>query len=146
MIAHAGKPVAPDANSTLRVTFGHVKGYAPRDGLLATPFTTLAGMVAKHTNEEPFDLPPEAAVEATSRLFRALGDPGRLRVLLCLRAGEACVSELAAAMGEGLSTVSQRLRLLHLDGLALTMLGVITGVGFLIHLFASWYMRGEEGY
>ncbi|MFZ5654561.1 MAG: NADH-quinone oxidoreductase subunit L [Pseudomonadota bacterium] len=35
---------------------------------------------------------------------------------------------------------------LHLDGLALTMLGVITGVGFLIHLFASWYMRGEEGY
>ncbi|MFN9194533.1 MAG: NADH-quinone oxidoreductase subunit L, partial [Pseudomonadota bacterium] len=35
---------------------------------------------------------------------------------------------------------------LHLDGLSLTMLGVITGVGFLIHLFASWYMRGEEGY
>jgi NADH-quinone oxidoreductase subunit L len=35
---------------------------------------------------------------------------------------------------------------LYLDGLSLTMLGVITGVGFLIHLFASWYMRGEEGY
>jgi NADH-quinone oxidoreductase subunit L len=36
---------------------------------------------------------------------------------------------------------------LHLDGLSLTMLGVITGVGFLIHLFASWYMRGEtDGY
>jgi NADH-quinone oxidoreductase subunit L len=35
---------------------------------------------------------------------------------------------------------------LHLDGLSLTMLGVITGVGFFIHLFASWYMRGEEGY
>ena len=34
----------------------------------------------------------------------------------------------------------------HLDGLSLTMLGVITGVGALIHLFASWYMRGEEGY
>lgn len=29
---------------------------------------------------------------------------------------------------------------LYLDGLSLTMLGVITGVGFLIHLFASWYM------
>ncbi len=26
------------------------------------------------------------------------------------------------------------------------MLGVVSGVGFLIHLFASWYMRGEEGY
>ena len=35
---------------------------------------------------------------------------------------------------------------LHLDGLSLTMLSVVTGVGFLIHLFASWYMRGEEGY
>ncbi|HSC75618.1 MAG TPA: NADH-quinone oxidoreductase subunit L [Pseudomonadales bacterium] len=35
---------------------------------------------------------------------------------------------------------------LHLDGLSLTMLCVVTGVGFLIHLFASWYMRGEEGY
>lgn len=35
---------------------------------------------------------------------------------------------------------------LYLDGLSLTMLCVVTGVGFLIHLFASWYMRGEEGY
>jgi NADH-quinone oxidoreductase subunit L len=35
---------------------------------------------------------------------------------------------------------------LHLDGLSLTLLGIVTGVGFLIHLFASWYMRGEEGY
>ena len=35
---------------------------------------------------------------------------------------------------------------LYFDGLALTMTGVITGVGFFIHLFASWYMRGEEGY
>lgn len=35
---------------------------------------------------------------------------------------------------------------LYLDGLSLTLLGVVTGVGFLIHLFASWYMRGEEGY
>lgn len=32
---------------------------------------------------------------------------------------------------------------LQLDGLSLTMMGVITGVGFFIHLFASWYMRGE---
>ena len=35
---------------------------------------------------------------------------------------------------------------LRLDGLSLTMLGVVSGVGFMIHLFASWYMRGEEGY
>lgn len=35
---------------------------------------------------------------------------------------------------------------LHLDGLSLLMLGMITGVGLLIHIFASWYMRGEDGY
>ena len=35
---------------------------------------------------------------------------------------------------------------LRLDGLSLTMLGVVTGVGFFIHLFAAWYMRGDESY
>lgn len=35
---------------------------------------------------------------------------------------------------------------LQLDGLSLVMLGMVTGVGFLIHVFASWYMRGEEGF
>lgn len=35
---------------------------------------------------------------------------------------------------------------LAFDGLALTMTGVITGVGFLIHMFASWYMKGERGF
>ena len=35
---------------------------------------------------------------------------------------------------------------LYLDGLSLVMLGVITGVGFLIHLYATGYMAGEEGY
>ena len=38
---------------------------------------------------------------------------------------------------------------LYLDGLSLTMMGVVTGVGFLIHLFATWYMEhdleGERG-
>jgi NADH-quinone oxidoreductase subunit L len=35
---------------------------------------------------------------------------------------------------------------LHLDGLSLVMTGVITGVGFLIHVYATGYMRGEAGY
>ena len=35
---------------------------------------------------------------------------------------------------------------LRLDGLSLTMISVICGVGFLIHLFASWYMREDKGY
>jgi hypothetical protein len=57
VIAHAGKPVAPDANSTLRVSFAHVKGYSPRDGILYTPQSTLAGMLEKRTSEEPFTVP-----------------------------------------------------------------------------------------
>ena len=35
---------------------------------------------------------------------------------------------------------------LYLDGLSATLLGVVTGVGFLIHVFASWYMKGEDGF
>jgi len=35
---------------------------------------------------------------------------------------------------------------LSFDGLALTMMGVITGIGFLIHLFAAWYMKGDSGF
>ena len=64
--AHAGKPIAADANSTLRVSFAHVQGYAPRDGVQYTPFTTLAGMLEKHTGVEPFALPE--AVRASARL------------------------------------------------------------------------------
>jgi NADH-quinone oxidoreductase subunit L len=35
---------------------------------------------------------------------------------------------------------------LRLDGLSLSMLGVVTGVGALIHAFAAWYMHGDPGY
>jgi hypothetical protein len=63
VIAHAGRPVAPDANSTLRVSFAHVKGYVPRDGVMHTPLTTLRGVVDKHTGAEPFDV-PEAVLAA----------------------------------------------------------------------------------
>ncbi|HEX7155491.1 MAG TPA: S46 family peptidase [Thermoanaerobaculia bacterium] len=57
VIAHAGKPVAPDANSTLRVSFAHVMGYAPRDGVMYTPQTFLRGIVEKNTGAEPFNAP-----------------------------------------------------------------------------------------
>ncbi len=50
-------PVYADANSTLRVTYGNVKGYSPQDGLVATPFTTLEGIVRKDTGIAPFDAP-----------------------------------------------------------------------------------------
>ena len=47
----------PDANSTLRLTFGHVQGWSPEDGAVFLPQTTLSGMVAKATGEVPFDAP-----------------------------------------------------------------------------------------
>lgn len=52
-------PLYPDANSTIRFTFATVKGYYPRDGVYFKPFTTLEGVLAKHTGEEPFDCPPK---------------------------------------------------------------------------------------
>ncbi|MBA6351190.1 S46 family peptidase [Colwellia sp. BRX9-1] len=48
-------PVYADANSTLRITYGNVKGYSPVDGLTATPFTTLEGIVEKDTGIKPFN-------------------------------------------------------------------------------------------
>lgn len=57
VIAEAGKPVAPDANLTLRVSFGRVKGYSPKEAVLMTPHTTLGGMMAKYTGQAPFDVP-----------------------------------------------------------------------------------------
>ncbi|MGY0797886.1 S46 family peptidase [Lysobacter sp. A286] len=58
-----GKPVYPDANSSLRITFGTVRGYSPRDGVEMIPFTTLDGIVAKTTGEEPF-ITPQAELDA----------------------------------------------------------------------------------
>lgn len=49
-----GKPVYPDANSTLRVSYAQVDGYPAADGIYKTPFTSLKGLVAKHTGEKPF--------------------------------------------------------------------------------------------
>lgn len=57
LIEHAGGLLAPDANSTLRVTYGQVKGVSPRDGMFYTPQSTLAGIVEKHTGEGEFDAP-----------------------------------------------------------------------------------------
>ena len=60
--------VAPDANGTLRVTYGTVKGVEVRDGLLHLPQTTLSGVLAKATGEGEFDAP--AAELAAIRALR----------------------------------------------------------------------------
>jgi hypothetical protein len=70
-----GKPVYPDANSTLRVTFGTVSPYSPRDGLSKGPFTTVNGIVEKHTGVDPFDAPAAQLEAIRERRFGAFADP-----------------------------------------------------------------------
>lgn len=49
-----GEPSYPDANSTMRLTYGSVKSYSPRDGVLNKHYTTLDGVIEKEdpTNYE----------------------------------------------------------------------------------------------
>ena len=60
LIAQRSSSFYPDANGTPRISFAHVAGYAPRDGVWHLPFTTLSGMLDKDTGKEPFLVPPAA--------------------------------------------------------------------------------------
>src|ERR1700757_3518876 len=72
----------------------------------------------EHSAEQPRrPLVDEAALERASRLFRAIGEPARLRLLSRLAQGEMCVTELAAQEKESVSTISQRLRVLRSEDL-----------------------------
>ncbi len=53
----SGKKPYPDANTTLRFSYGNIKGYTPKESVTYTPFTTLGGVVEKDTGLEPFDVP-----------------------------------------------------------------------------------------
>lgn len=67
--------VYPDANGTLRVGFGRIAGYSPRDSVSYTPQTTLGGLLAKQTGKDPFD-PPALLLAANGRGGRgAYRDP-----------------------------------------------------------------------
>jgi hypothetical protein len=54
-----GGTLYPDANGTMRLTYGQVKGYRPRDAVSYRYMTSLTGAVAKHTGEDPFNCPKE---------------------------------------------------------------------------------------
>jgi len=59
LYAWKGANLYPDANRTIRFTYGKVKGYSPADAVWYRPFTTLRGVIEKNTGIEPFDVPPE---------------------------------------------------------------------------------------
>jgi len=62
----AGTKPYPDANRTLRFSYGTVRGYVPHDAAVYTPFTHLSGVIEKDTGHEPFDAP-----EKLKELYRA---------------------------------------------------------------------------
>jgi len=70
-----GKPVYPDANSTLRVTFGTVSPYSPRDGLVKGPFSTVEGIVEKATGKEPFLVPAALSEAVKAKRYGVFKDP-----------------------------------------------------------------------
>ena len=82
LLAKAGGLVAPDANSTLRVTFGTVKSKPGADGTQWTAYTTLKGIEQKATGEGEFNAPARQleaikalrAGKATPYASPALGD------------------------------------------------------------------------
>lgn len=69
-----GKPVYPDANSTLRVTYGTVAPYSPRDGISKGPFTTVEGIVEKHTGKTPFDAPESLLTAVKEKRYGVFKD------------------------------------------------------------------------
>jgi len=71
----AGGLLYPDANSTLRITYGTVQGYAPRDGVVYTPQTTISGIVQKNTATGDFDAPKAELDAIAARKFAGYVDP-----------------------------------------------------------------------
>lgn len=64
----------PDANGSLRFTYGKVTGKT-RDGQIWTPFTTAEGVVAKQTGRGEFDAPDAAIASLKAKDFGNYADP-----------------------------------------------------------------------
>ncbi len=69
-----GEFVYPDANSSLRITFGHVKGYTKLDGSVQQPFTRLEEVAAKETGADPFDNPKALLDAVAAKNYGGLAD------------------------------------------------------------------------
>jgi hypothetical protein len=67
--------IFPDANSTLRVTYGKVKGYKPNDAVYYEPFTTLDGVIEKYVpGDYEFDVPKKLIDLYNTRDFGKYAD------------------------------------------------------------------------
>jgi hypothetical protein len=75
MLEMRNNHMAPDANSTIRFTFGPVKGYFPRDAVYYQPFTTLKGVIEKDTGEYPFHVPEKLKILNQDKNFGKYAAP-----------------------------------------------------------------------
>ncbi|MFZ1683079.1 MAG: S46 family peptidase [Candidatus Zixiibacteriota bacterium] len=65
----------PDANGTMRLSYGEVKGYVPRDGVQYHYQTLANGVIEKETNSEPFTVPAELKKTYLNHEFGGYVDP-----------------------------------------------------------------------
>lgn len=71
----------PDANSTLRVTYGQVKGYQPKDAVYYEPVTYLEGVLEKYVpGDYEFDLPEKLISLYESKNYGPYGKNGKLPI------------------------------------------------------------------
>ncbi len=67
------------------------------------------------THEENFnitEMPTEDVVLSLAELFKALGDPTRVKILSCLQMSDMCVGDIADKLGMSTSAISHQLRVL----------------------------------
>jgi len=73
--------IFPDANSTLRVTYGKVKGYEPKDATLYTPITYLDGVMEKYIpGDYEFDVPSKLIDLYNTKDYGPYGENGKMPV------------------------------------------------------------------
>lgn len=68
-------PIFPDANSTLRLNFGVLEGYSPKDAVLYSSQTTLKGVLEKDTGKEPFEVPEKIKLVYRNHNTEGYTDP-----------------------------------------------------------------------
>jgi hypothetical protein len=76
-----GTRIFPDANSTLRVTYGKVKGYEPKDATVYKPHTYLDGVMEKYIpGDYEYDVPQKLRDLYKTKDYGSYGDKGKMPV------------------------------------------------------------------
>ncbi|RZM23607.1 MAG: S46 family peptidase [Pedobacter sp.] len=78
---NAGKIMYPDANSTMRLSYGNVQDYSPKDGIVYKTTTTIDGIMQKYVpGDDEFDLPANLIENYNKKNFGQYGNDGTLTV------------------------------------------------------------------